>query len=273
VTSAVVAQRAASWNDAETAAAYERFCERHSRYRRANAALVRHAKISPADSVLDVAAGTGRTASAALPVLDDRGRILCVEPSDAMREKGRARIADERVAWTAFLPPPSIRFDRILCGAAIWQLEPLSETLEQLSALLSPGGALVFNIPAQYLLEADAPGGGEDPWLVQLIASVERSEQLLVRDSSPHAMASVLEASTVTSRLERLGLRVEPWEFRWRFSQAALRDWLAIPVVSEGVFTGLPARERRRRLRDAYERVDRHSWRWERWRGWTAWRK
>ena len=47
---------------------------------------------------------------------------------------------------------------------------PLDRTIERLATLVAPGGALCFNIPAAYLLEADEPGGGRDPRLIHLPA-------------------------------------------------------------------------------------------------------
>src|SRR6476646_1558899 len=71
------------WDDPRTAAAYEQFCRRHPRYRVANDALIAHASLCAGQRVLDVAAGTGRTAQAALPLLGESGFVLCVEPARA----------------------------------------------------------------------------------------------------------------------------------------------------------------------------------------------
>ncbi len=65
------------WDDPETAMYYEAFCRSHSRYARANAALVAHAFITPGMRLLDLAAGTGRTAQAALRRLGaERQRVV-----------------------------------------------------------------------------------------------------------------------------------------------------------------------------------------------------
>ena len=158
------------WDEPETPAYYEAFCRSHSRYTRANAELISHARIAPALRVLDLGAGTGRTAEAALERLGENGRVVCVEPSAAMRAAGMRRVTDGRVAWMARLPEAEGTFDRILCGAAIWQLDPIPATLRTLARLLGPDGALCFNIPALYLLEPDEPGGGSDPLLLSMPA-------------------------------------------------------------------------------------------------------
>src|SRR5213592_4449287 len=143
------------WDDPETAAYYEAFCRSHSRYIRANAALIAQSQIAPGLRVLDLAAGTGRTAEAALDALGEDGRVVCVEPFAGMRAAGMQRVTDRRVEWSAILPGTRESFARILCGAAMWQLHPLPATFATLASLLQPGGALCFNIPALYLQEPD----------------------------------------------------------------------------------------------------------------------
>jgi SAM-dependent methyltransferase len=264
------------WDDARTARAYERFCRRHRRYRIANEALVAHAALAPGQRVLDVGAGTGRTAESVLPHIGGSGTILCVEPARAMREAAATRLRDRRITWTSSLPEGSVlAFDRVVCGAAIWQLLPLQFTFRRLAAVIAPGGALVFNIPAHYLLEPDRPGGGRDPLLLELLALVERDTSSAggseTVDGDP-SIALPHGADEMARLLTAIGLRVERWSFEVRLTQAAYRDWLKIPPVSEGLFGGLAPDERERRLDVAYRRADHGSWRWERWLGWTAWR-
>jgi SAM-dependent methyltransferase len=260
-----------SWDDSGAVRAYERFCRQHARYRVANEALAAHAALAPGQRVLDVAAGTGRTADAVLRHIGARGRVVCVEPARAMRIAGEQRLADPRVTWTADLPDEQGgAFDRVVCGAGIWQLLPLEATLRRLAALVVRYGALVFNIPAQYLLETDRPGAGRDPMLLELPALVERPRA----PDDPTVTASGLPRGV--DAMERLltaaGLRADRWSVEQRFTQAAYRDWLKIPAVSDGMLAGVPAGERARRLDAAYQRADHRSWRWERWIGWTAWR-
>lgn len=259
---------AIGWDDARTASAYERFCRRHARYRAANDALAAHAELGAGHQVLDVAAGTGRTAETVLPYVGAHGRVLAVEPAHAMRTAGARRLDDPRVSWADALPDDDARFDRIVCGAGIWQLLPLDATLARLAALLVPGGALAFNIPASYLLEPDRPGGGKDPYLVGLVAAVECSP---TQEHEHTIIAPPRSADEIDRALGAAGFRAERWSFELRLTQAAYRDWLKIPPVSEGFLAGVPPGERARRLDEAYRRADRRSWKWERWVGWTAW--
>jgi len=251
------------WDSPRTAALYERFNAGHGRYREANEALVKHASLAGDLSVLDVAAGTGRTAEAALASLGDGARVVCFEPARAMRKAGEERLTDPRVSWTGSLPERS--FDRVLCGAAIWQLEPFGAGVEQLAARVAPGGAVCFTIPALYLGEGDEPGGGDDPLLVGLYARLPAGGPAPSFEPLP-------DARGVEALLAERGLRPERWSFVRRMTQPELRDWLAISPLTDRLLAGLDADERVGALAEAYAGVDAASWRWEHWRGWTAWR-
>src|SRR5262245_12274837 len=260
---------------AATAARYEHFCRRHARYRRANDVLVDEAAIAPGMRVLDFGAGTGRTASAALRRLGRDGAVVCVEPAAAMRAIGRRRLRHSCVTWSADLPDAAHEepFDRVLAGAVIWQLDSLDEWIPRLTSLLRSGGALVFDLPALYLGEPDDPGGGDDPLLLDLMTQLV-SENAPHREApeSPHASAWHHRSEDVEAALCRAGLRYRMWEFRYRLTQTAYARWLSIPVTTEGLFAGVDAVERDRRIERALAAVDRRSFRWERWRGWTAWK-
>jgi SAM-dependent methyltransferase len=226
--------------------------------------------------VLDFGAGSGRTASAALRRLGRDGTVVCVEPAAAMRASGHRRLRDSRVTWRADLRDASRQgetFDRVLAGAVIWQLDSLDEWIPQLTSLLGPEGALVFDLPALYLGEPDEPGGGDDPLLLDLMTRL-LSEHAPRREASGsrHASAWRHRSEDVEAALCRAGLRYRTWEFRYRLTQAAYARWLSIPVTTEGLFAGVDAAERDRRIERALSAVDVRSFKWERWRGWTAWK-
>lgn len=255
-----------AWSWTDTAKIYAAFSERHDRYQQANAALVHHACMESDLRVLDFAAGTGQTARCVLDMLHDKGRILCCEPSSAMRAEGERGLSDPRVSWAAD-PPSQERFDRVLCGAGIWQCQPLNEAIASLADLLDIGGALCFNIPAAYLGVPDDPGGGRDPYLLELINQLADPDRVSTAEPldlpTPAGMARMLTDA---------GLRPEAWQMKLKLTQAAFRDWMKIPVINQPFFEGLTVAERVRRIDAAYAQVDPESWRWEAWLGWTAWR-
>jgi SAM-dependent methyltransferase len=274
---------APGWDDAFTAAQYERFCCAHDRYRVVNEALVRRARIGASHRVLDVGAGTGRTAEAALARLGPAGRILCVEPAAAMAGVGRSRLADPRVAWCAALPEAGARFDRILCGASVWLLGPLQESLPALAARLAPGGVLAFSIPALYLGEPDAPAGADDPLLV-LPAGLRERRRGDAAAEAPTARADRSDPERPTPErplpgrdgVETLareaGLAARCVRVPLPLSRATYRDWLKLPPVSRGLWPDLPGEERARRLDEAFAGLDPGARRVESWLVWTAWR-
>jgi SAM-dependent methyltransferase len=273
------------WDHPDTARWYARFQRRYARYRRANRELVAHAALRPGMRVLDVAAGDGGTAAAALPWLGRAGRVVCFEPAAAMRASGRRTVRDGRVRWTDAWPEASAdageRFDRVLCGAAMWQMLPLAGTFTRIFELVRPGGCLCFDVPALYLGEPDAPGGGRDPMLTELpsalVASVIAAGgatpgPALDREPDDAPPATFPEAADVEEALGAVGFRAVAWDFRIRLVQRAYRAWLRIPTTTDHLLVGKSAEERATLIDAAFASVDPSSWRWERWRGWTAWR-
>ncbi len=250
------------WDHPDTAYYYEAFSRAHPRYRAANESLAWHAGIAPRDRVLDLGAGIGDTSEAILPWLSDAGRVIAFEPAEAMRRIGQARVRDPRVLWVDALPDGP--FDRILCGAAIWQMLPLEATLQRLAGILAGGGALCFNIPSLYLGEPDDPGDGKDALLLAL------PSELGAAKTAAAAADPLPTPERISNALAECGLDVVTWRFRQSLTQHAYRDWLKIPVLNNQWFAGIEAAERARRIDSAFQNVDRDSWRWEAWSGWTA---
>ena len=250
------------WDHPDTARYYEAFCAAHGRYREANLALTGAALLERGQHVLDLAAGTGRTAEAALAWGCE---VTCMEPAGAMRDAGRQRLPEAR--WLAGWPGHGERFDRVLCGAAIWQMTPLRETFARVAELVKAGGGFAFNVPSLYLGEADEPGGGGDPLLSDLVAR-------LAGGRIPPVAA--LEAPPGADEIERLlreaGFAPARWCARSRLTQEALRDWMKIPVLTDALLDGMAADDRAALVEAAYAQCDTASWRWEAWTGWTAWR-
>lgn len=257
---------ALGWDHPDTARYYAAFDRRHGRYRHANRMLARHAALAPGQHVLDVAAGTGGTAAAVLARVRECS-IVCFEPAAAMREAGARRLRDRRVRWTGEWLERAASFERVVSGAAMWQLLPLDLTFARVFELLRPGGCLAFDVPALYLGEPDAPGRGDDPLLLALPAILANG-----RTSRAAAAESLPGATAIDAMLVQAGFRFTRWSFELRFSQEAYRDWLKIPPTSDGMLCGLDADERARAIDAAFEQVSAGSWRRERWRGWTAWK-
>ena len=256
------------WDHPDTVRYYEAFNRSHSRYRTANRALVRHAQLRPGLRVLDFAAGTGGTAAAALDALGAEGRIDCVEPARAMRAAGMQKL-DARVRWLADIECAGTGYERILCGAALWQVPDVAACIRSLALRLAPGGALCFDVPAAYVGEPDPPGRGADPMLTGLPDALARRQAAGAPPAAPVKLAS---RETWHAALTACGLIPCSWSFTLRLTQRAYRDWLKIPVLTDRLLGSLDADERACAIDAAYAGVDAASWRPERWLGWTAWR-
>ena len=257
------------WDHPDTVRHYEAFNRRHTRYRTANRALVRHAQLRPGLRVLDFAAGTGGTTAAALDVLGADGRVDCVEPAQAMRAAGAQKF-DGRVRWLSDLESAGTGYERILCGAALWQVPDIAACIRALAERLAPGGALCFNIPAAYVGEPDPPGRGADPCLTELPGALARlggGGELPA--AAPFALARREE---LHAALSACGLIPCPWSSASRLTQRAYRDWLKIPVLTDRLLASLDADQRACVIDAAYAGADAASWKPERWLGWTAWR-
>jgi hypothetical protein len=121
-----------------------------------------------------------------------------------------------------------------------------------------------FNVPSLYLGEPDEAGGGRDPLLLELPALLSRGHDVAT------AAVPLPDADDIEACLSRAGLRPRRWTFRMRLTQAAYRDWLKLPVLTDWMLGDVDADERARQIDEAFARVDPASWRWERWTGWTA---
>jgi hypothetical protein len=183
-----------------------------------------------------------------------------------MRVAGRQRLPQAR--WLQRWPQSAGRFDRVLCGAAIWQMTPLQRTFARVARQLRPGGAFVFNMPSLYLGEADQPGGGTDPHLLRLPGCLAQG-----RVSKAAATAPQPNAAQIESLLQAAGFSPARWSARSRFSQDALRDWLKIPVLTDALLGDMTPDQRASQVDAAYAQCDPDSWRWEAWSGWTAWKR
>ncbi|HEY8122228.1 MAG TPA: class I SAM-dependent methyltransferase [Myxococcota bacterium] len=117
-----------------------------------NAACVEWLALAPADRVLEIGFGHGRTL-AAIAELVPSGFVAGVDPSDEMlrmaTRRNRAAIQSGRVALALgraeSVPFPDAHFDKLLAAncAQFWDLPP---ALAELRRALRPGGTLLLGI-------------------------------------------------------------------------------------------------------------------------------
>lgn len=248
------------WNHPATAERYRIFTDRHDRYKVAARALAEAASVSSGHRVLDVAAGIGCTALACLERLGDEDMVTAVEASDAMRQEGERRTRGYPINWRA-APPKGQVFDRVLCGAAIWALGPVSEVIGRLSEYVGPEGTLAVSLPAAYLGEADAPGGGSDPLLTTLPEALAG----LDLGTPPARPLPPLNEESLAQAFHDQGFSMSRSGIRQRLTQQAYLDWLALPPVNDTLLGKVPPEARPEILAQCADDLDMSSWRWETW--------
>jgi demethylmenaquinone methyltransferase/2-methoxy-6-polyprenyl-1,4-benzoquinol methylase len=134
----------------EIAPAYDRLTSILSLWRdgRWRAAAVASSGVQPGDAVLDVAAGTGKLAAALADRVGPFGRVVAVDVSPAMVERGRAATRDLVqlefvVGDAAALELPEGRFDAATIAFGLRVMPDRAAVLAELRRVVRPGGKVV----------------------------------------------------------------------------------------------------------------------------------
>ncbi len=238
------------WRNAEL---YQAFVHRERIYRWLNRQLIQRAQLDEARRVLDLGCGTGATTRAALAELPSEAEVVGVDVSLEMVEVATANTPDPRARFVvtkardmaAVVRGP---FDRVLSNAAFWQFEAVGEVLEAASDLLSPGGRLVLNMPADR--QGDARGA--HPFQLALARAVEE------RTGEPYrSFATQLEPHELESLACQHGLEPVLCEERaYHGQQGELMELMGIPAMLASVASSLPRRQAREALDEARSRCD-----------------
>jgi ubiquinone/menaquinone biosynthesis C-methylase UbiE len=245
------------WHNAEV---YEAFTREHGIYRALNRRLADLAEVETAARVLDLACGAGATALACLSRMPGRSELVGVDGSEEMVAVARDRVRDPRahfhVAGASALERVTAGpFDRAVCNAAFWQFPDPGSVLAALARILSPGGLLVFNVPAERL---DAAIGGAEPadshltpFQVALARAVER------RTRHPFPGHETLDPARLEQRLAESGfVGIERHPFAYRGRQRELMELMTIPAMIDRVAPDLSEAKRREALEEATRWTD-----------------
>lgn len=109
-----------------------------SRYRRD---ALQRAGLGQGMNVVDVATGTGLVAREALSIVGPAGRVVGIDPSEAMLARARSKLAIEtRTAWADALPVDDETADFVTMGYALRHLEDLHAAFREFSRVLKPDG-------------------------------------------------------------------------------------------------------------------------------------
>jgi demethylmenaquinone methyltransferase / 2-methoxy-6-polyprenyl-1,4-benzoquinol methylase len=94
---------------------------------------------------LDVACGTGAVTRAMLEILDRRGRVCGVDPSEGMLAEARKSLAAEfQIGHAEALPFPDQSFDFLAMGYALRHVTDLQRAFTEYHRVLRPGGRLLI---------------------------------------------------------------------------------------------------------------------------------
>lgn len=239
---------AADWNRSSTT--YANIAARAGRYSTIARALVSIAAIKPSMTVLDLGSGTGSVIDAIqqLPIAASV-RLIALDSSIDMLRQARQRwpAAAQFVCASAenLSGLLRLRLDRVLCNAALWQMD-MRAVLAHCHHILKPGGRLLASLPA-----ADSGRSESNPWRLYATSKLAwmLKEQAALYRTSPGPSPARRRPST-----ERLSDLVPGAGFAVRSVsnltvQATARDtldFLKIPAISlhSPLLAGLDARQR-----------------------------
>jgi len=113
--------------------------------------LLRAARVAPGLRVLDIAAGTGLSAEAALGAVGSTGYVTAVDLSPAMAEKARERLGHApnvsvSVEDGQALSFPDGSFDAALCNLGLMFFPDPGQGLSEFRRVLRPGGYAAVSV-------------------------------------------------------------------------------------------------------------------------------
>ena len=122
--------------------------------------LLRAARLSPGESVLDVATGTGIAAEAALAVVGASGSVVAADISPDMVAKARQRLGQTPNASVAVEDGQALSFrdetfDVVLCGLGLMFFPDPARGLSEFHRVLTAGGRAAVSVAASPNLSYD----------------------------------------------------------------------------------------------------------------------
>ena len=133
----------------EAAAEYDRAFAHVTRY--FMPFVLRAARVARGMRVLDVAAGTGLSAEAALFAVGPTGHVTAAEVSPAMAEKARERLGEARNASVLVEDAQALSFsdetfDAVVCNLGLMFFPEPAQGLSEFRRVLRPGGYAAVSV-------------------------------------------------------------------------------------------------------------------------------
>ncbi len=105
---------------------------------------------SPAEQVLEIAAGTGVVTRAMADALKPNVRIIATDLNQSMLDHGKSIRADDKVTWqqadASNLPFADASFDTVVCQFAVMFFPDRAKAYSEALRVLKPGGRFLFNV-------------------------------------------------------------------------------------------------------------------------------
>jgi ubiquinone/menaquinone biosynthesis C-methylase UbiE len=135
--------------DREAAAEYDRAFAHVTRY--FMPFVLRAARVARGMHVLDIAAGTGLSAEAALSAVGPTGHVTAADVSPAMAEKARERLGEARnvsvlVEDAQALSFPNETFDVVVCNLGLMFFPEPAQGLSEFRRVLRPSGRAAVSV-------------------------------------------------------------------------------------------------------------------------------
>lgn len=258
------------WDDPTNAELYDAFARAHRLYRDTSSDLIDLAGIRGGMTVVDLACGTGVTTELILECLDDAGRVVAVDGSEAMLNVAQRNVSDPRVTWVkadgVAIADNVTDADAILCNSAFWQMD-MEETLRACARALRPGGILAFNIGRNFLMmpltpEELRPAKPTFFHMIEAVAVLDHgyAPPHPAATRGPRRRRGPLTPDSLKEMIVSAGLVVDAIEEREYENPAdAQLGWISVPVFADNVLPGMAHEQQLDVIRSAYERFDKST--------------
>ncbi len=163
--------------------------------------------VRPADSVLDIAGGTGDLTAKFSRIVGEQGKVVLADINDSMLKVGRDRLTDKGIAGNVqylqtdaqYLPFPNNTFDCITIAFGLRNVTDKDIALRSMNRILKPGGRLLvleFSKPQNSLFEKvyDAYSFNILPRIGKLVTNDKDSYRYLAESIRMHPDQETLKS-------------------------------------------------------------------------------
>ncbi|MBM4402504.1 MAG: methyltransferase domain-containing protein [Candidatus Cloacimonetes bacterium] len=251
------------WEDKRVAETYNNYGQQFTMYKLTSEYLVDLVQISPGETIVDLACGTGITTTSALVRIGRTGEIFAIDMSGAMLEKAKLNVRAENIE---FIQARSERIARVIprkvdcviCNSAFWQFPQKEQTLRGIRQILKPEGRFVFNLPEQVF-----DFGNEDVKVKSTVTALnqEIEQELGSRnytiEKPKHPTRRRYNYWFVIEMLGRTGFRVEKYDiFRFERPLEEIIEFFKIPTMGTPMLKSVPYEERVQVLNSVKEKLE-----------------